>query len=714
MANRRRRVPDVNVAPTERDLRDVEMDELKRQVQQLQQRLEHLQARNRDETRHGLDVGEVNPFHDKDSDLSTERAFPRLGWRNRFEDYGVKVDIPDFEGQMHPEDFIDWLAIVERVFDFKNISEEKKVKLVAIKLEKHASVWWENLKRRREREGKRRIVTWEKMKRELKKKFLPASYKQDIFSRLYNFKQEELTVEKYTAEFEHLMMKCDIVEPEEQTIARYLGGLRSEIRNVVQLQPYWTFEDVCKLAIRVEKQSKEKSTHKILGRDGVSNRGSAPTSKSSSTSKASSSKATPAQGGTSRNTSSTISKQCFKCRGFGHIASEYPNRKIISLVEEANDEPVYDTYDDEENEVEQEKVTYGDQGKTLVVQRILKSAHVEDDKWLPHNIFHTRCTSHGKVCTVIIDSGSCENVISTTMVEKLHLKVEPHPDPYKLSWLKKGNDVHVNKRCLVQFSIGTHYKDEIMCDVAPMDACHLLLGRPWLYDRRVIYDGFKNTYSFVKEGVKIILAPCRMDNKSNAVMGEGSFYLSKSQFLQVMDRFSKAYALVLLEENEERGDIPPVVKSLLEEFRDVVPDEIPSGLPPMRDMQHHIGLVPEVAIPSKAAYRMSPKEHEELQCQVDELLHKGLIRESLSPCAVPALLVPKKDGSWRMCIDSRAVNKITIKYRFPIPRLDDLLDQLHGASVFSKIDLRSEYHQIRMHPGDEWKTAFKTRYGLYE
>ncbi|PKI63689.1 hypothetical protein CRG98_015938 [Punica granatum] len=103
MANRRRRVPDVNMAPTERDLRDVEMDELRRQVQQLQQQLERLQARNRDETHHGLDVGdvgEVNPFHDEDSDSSTERASSRLSRRNRFEDYGAKVDI--FEGQMHP------------------------------------------------------------------------------------------------------------------------------------------------------------------------------------------------------------------------------------------------------------------------------------------------------------------------------------------------------------------------------------------------------------------------------------------------------------------------------------------------------------------------------------------------------------------------------------------------------------------------------------
>ena len=101
------------------------------------------------------------------------------------------------------------------------------------------------------------------------------------------------------------------------------------------------------------------------------------------------------------------------------------------------------------------------------------------DSWLHTDIFRTKCTFGGKVCQVIIDRGSCENMVAREMVEKLNLQCEKHPHPYHIAWFKKGNEVIVDKRCLVSFTIGKIYKDEIWCDVIPMDACHILLGRPW-------------------------------------------------------------------------------------------------------------------------------------------------------------------------------------------------------------------------------------------
>jgi hypothetical protein len=134
------------------------------------------------------------------------------------------------------------------------------------------------------------------------------------------------------------------------------------------------------------------------------------------------------------------------------------------------------------------------------------------------------------------------------------------------------------------------------------------------------------------------------------------------------------------------------IQELLDEFVDIVVDELSCSLPPIRSIIHHIDLILGVSLQNKVAYRLTPQENEEVKNQVQEMLDKGLVRERLNPYAVPTLLSPKKDGGWRMSTDSRAINKITIKYRFSLPIMDDLMDYLSGTNYFSTIDFKSGYH----------------------
>jgi hypothetical protein len=251
-----------------------------------------------------------------------------------------------------------------------------------------------------------------------------------------------------------------------------------------------------------------------------------------------------------------------------------------------------------------------------------------------------------------------------------------------------------------------------------MDVCHILLGRPWKFDKNVIHDGRKNTYTLDKNGrthMLLLIEEKKVREEANISI----LLMIRKELLKEVKKGHEMQFFVLRKPRvvltgTSLDDFPEEIRELLDNFSDIVVNELPNSLTPIRNISHHIDLILGESLPNKEAYILTPRENEEVKNQVQELLDKGLVRESLTPCAVPTVLSPRKDGGWRMCIDSRVIKNITIRYRFPLLRMDDLMDCLSGAHFFSKIDLKSGYHQIRMREGDEWKTTFKTNEGLNE
>jgi len=178
------------------------------------------------------------------------------------------------------------------------------------------------------------------------------------------------------------------------------------------------------------------------------------------------------------------------------------NRRVMLTRDKSESEEMPDLMD-----CSDEEITYPVEGEDLVIRHALNMQIKEDDveqQW--ENIFHTRCHIQNKVCSMIIDGGSCANVASDNLVKKLNLSCIKHLRPYRLQWLNKCGEVQVTKQVLIAFVI-EKYSDEVMCDVVPIHASYLLLGRSWQFDRKTIHDGFRNRFTIVKDGKTITLAP---------------------------------------------------------------------------------------------------------------------------------------------------------------------------------------------------------------
>jgi len=291
----------------------------------------------------------------------------------------------------------------------------------------------------------------------------------------------------------------------------------------------------------------------------------------------------------------------------------------------------------------------------------------------------------GNMATVLFDSGATCSYISSAYARKHNIPVTPRANPILTSSpLGTFRSIHICRGVIITIE-GLDFRADLT--LLTSNSLDVILGMDWLTKHRGVISCSPRYVQVTHPwGTAVRCVPQTERVQALLCALETKAYKTELTF----------------------RDVPVVC-----EFNDVFPEELP-GMPPDRDVEFVIELMPGTAPIAKRPYRMSADELKELKKQLGELLEKGFIRPSASPWGSPVLFVKKKDGTMRMCIDYRNLNAVTVKNKYPLPRIDDLLDQLSKAKYFSKIDLRSGYHQMKIREEDIPKTAFVTRYGQYE
>ncbi|CAA0806336.1 Unknown protein, partial [Striga hermonthica] len=569
----------------------------------------------------------------------------------QFRDYHAEK----FSGQGDPRIVDEWIQGLEFIFEVMECPERYRVICAQLQLTGDARLWWNAYWSMRpdEKAG----CTWEMFKELICEKYYPTYYRAEMECQFLSLQQGTRTVDEYEREFTRLAAFVpDLVRAEAQRAQRFIDGLYPAVHHNIVGHGTQTYARAVSIAQEVDASIRREAVRDQFQPSAPAQSSSVPP--------------LPAL-------PSTQLPKNNKRKGKGVPADKRTRRRLQQIPQCSTCGRLHrgEFYAVDQAEAEQ-------QAGTMSGMVVLNNVPV----------------------FALFDTGATHTFISRRCLDAIGVRATTTIDPLEVSLASGRKIVTSAKASDLSLSIGGRVLST-NAFVLEMRDFDLILGKDWLsfYHADIRCHDRENTlYLSGDESITFF----------GSINRSLPHVVSMAKATKLLRRGNCQGYLVSLVDDSQKARSPhdvPVVR----EFVDVFPDELPGG-PPNRQVEFSIDLIPGAGPVSKAPYRMAPKELEELKAQIQELLRLGFIRPSVSPWGAPILFVKKKDGSMRMCIDYRDLNRLTIKNKYPLPRIDDLFDQLRGACVFSKIDLRSGYHQLKIKESDIAKSAFRTRYGHYE
>ncbi|GJQ97434.1 putative reverse transcriptase domain-containing protein [Tanacetum coccineum] len=629
-----------------------------------------------------------------------------------------------------------WIKKMESVFNISGCAIENQVKFATCTLLGAALTWWNGQIRTLGPEAY--AMTWEVLKKKMTDKYCPQGEIKKLEIELWNLKVKGNDVPAYTERFQELTLICTkFVANETEKFDKYISGLPDNIYGSVKSARPKTLDETIELAndlmdqklrTYAERQSNNKRKADDLSRNNHGHQ--QQPFKRQNVAKVynmGTGERKPYGGSLPKCTKCHLyhnglcTQKCHKCNKVGHFTRDCRssgNTNVANTQKGNGAAPkgngcfecgAQGYFKRDCPKLKNKDRGNGNaQGWVYAVGNAEKRGNASGNP--DANVVTGTFLLNNHYASILFDTGADRSFISTAFSSLINIAPTPLENCYDVE-LADGKLVGID-------TIIRGYTLNFLDHPFNIDLMPVELGT---FDVIIDMDWLRRCHTVIVCDEKLVQVPYGNEtltfcgNESSNGRESRLTVISCSKAQEYMAKGCQVFLAQISAKKEEDKSEGKQIKDvpIVRDFPEVFPEDLP-GLPPARPVEFQIDLIPGAAPVARAPYRLAPSEMKELSEQLQELSDKGFIRPSSSPWGAPVLFVKKKDGSFRMCIDYRELNKLTVKNRYPLPRIDDLFDQLQGSSIYSKIDLRSGYHQLRVREQDIPKTAFRTRYGHYE